>query len=140
MIVYVMVHLPYFWWWKIGFAHYSVFKRMVALDKAVFGFFLPIGIMVIPFAYPVEQWFHRKFRRLHYRFYRGDGSTETYWFPAGIPVLIVMMIVWAAYCLVVGKMLNFDGLEWFYCFNLVIWHYTMIVVLAIVDLIHHFIA
>jgi hypothetical protein len=45
------------WWVKIGYAHTSAVKRAAALDKAVFGVFIPIGILVIPFAYTVEQYF-----------------------------------------------------------------------------------
>ena len=116
MIVYLMVHFPFVWWWKIGFAHYSVLKRTSALDRAVFGLFIPVGIIIIPFAYPVEQWFHRKFSWFHFRFYKGDGSTETYWFVVAPVVYLVMSIVWLAQFYVAGKCLGFDGVSYFQTF------------------------
>ena len=114
MILYLMIHFPFVWWVKIGFAHTSAIKRAAALDKAVFGFFVPVGIVAIPFAYAVEQWFHRRFKWLQIRWYRGDGSTETFWLPAGIPVLAFMVLVWGCYFWAAGAMCGFDGLDW-YC-------------------------
>ncbi len=128
MIVYLMIHFPFVWWWKIGFAHYSFVKRAVALDKAVFGLFIPVGVVIIPFAYPVEQWFHRTFKPLHFRFYRGDGSTETYWFVIAPVVYAFMCFVWFAYFYLVGEVFGFDGgscfcsfMQWQWYFVLAFW-------------------
>lgn len=128
MVIYLMVHFPFFIFWKIGFAHYSVTKRARALDKAVFGRFWPVGFVAIPFAYPIEQWFHRKFRYLQFSFYKGDGSTETYLFPAAIPVIVFMLAVWGVKFWAAGRMFGFDGLkkyglflEWLWCFIQVWW-------------------
>jgi hypothetical protein len=118
MILYLFIHFPFPWWVKIGFAHTSAVKRAAALDKAVLGFFIPIGILVIPFAYTVEQYFHRLCHRLRFRFYRGDGSTETFWFPAALPVLAFMIFVWGCYFWAAGRMFGFDGLDWYRSFLL----------------------
>lgn len=111
MIIYLMVHLPFPVFWKIGFAHDNPFKRAAALDKEVWGFFVPICFIVVPFAYRMEQAFHRRFKSLKVRFYKGNGSTETYWFPAAIPALVVMLLVWAAYLWAAGRFFGFDGLK-----------------------------
>jgi len=116
-----MIHFPFVWWVKIGYAHTSAVKRAAALDKAVFGVFIPIGILVIPFAYTVEQYFHRLCRRLRFRFYRADGSTETFWLPAALPVLAFMLFVWGLYFWVAGKAFGFDGLSWYRSFLLGLW-------------------
>ena len=121
MILYLMIHFPFVWWVKIGYAHTSAVKRAAALDKAVFGVFIPIGILVIPFAYTVEQYFHRLCRRLRFRFYRADGSTETFWLPAALPVLAFMLFVWGLYFWAAGKAFGFDGLSWYRSFLLGLW-------------------
>ena len=118
MILYLMIHFPFVWWVKIGYAHTSAVKRAAALDKAVFGVFIPIGILVIPFAYTVEQYFHRLCRRLRFRFYRADGSTETFWLPAALPVLAFMIFIWGLYFWAAGKAFGFDGLSWYRSFLL----------------------
>jgi len=116
-----MIHFPFVWWVKIGYAHTSAVKRAAALDKAVFGVFIPIGILVIPFAYTVEQYFHRLCRRLRFRFYRADGSTETFWLPAALPVLAFMLFVWGLYFWAAGRAFGFDGLSWYRSFLLGLW-------------------
>ena len=116
-----MIHFPFVWWVKIGYAHTSAVKRAAALDKAVFGVFIPIGILVIPFAYTVEQYFHRLCRRLRFRFYRADGSTETFWLPAALPVLAFMIFIWGLYFWAAGKAFGFDGLSWYRSFLLGLW-------------------
>ena len=121
MILYLMIHFPFVWWVKIGYAHTSAVKRAAALDKAVFGVFIPIGILVIPFAYTVEQYFHRLCRRLRFRFYRADGSTETFWLPAALPVLAFMLFVWGLYFWAAGRAFGFDGLSWYRSFLLGLW-------------------
>lgn len=121
MILYLMLHFPFVWFVKIGFAHTSAIKRAAALDKAVIGVFVPIGIVAIPFAYPVEQWFHRKLKILKFRFYKSDGSTETFFFPAAVPVLVFMVLVWGVYFWAAGAVFGFDGLDWYCDFLRGIW-------------------
>ena len=121
MILYLMIHFPFVWWVNIGYAHTSAVKRAAALDKAVFGVFIPIGILVIPFAYTVEQYFHRLCRRLRFRFYRADGSTETFWLPAALPVLAFMIFIWGLYFWAAGRAFGFDGLDWYRSFLLGLW-------------------
>ena len=116
-----MIHFPFVWFVKIGFAHTSAIKRAAALDKAVFGVFVPVCAVAIPFAYAVEQWWHRKFKWLRFRFYKGDGSTETFWLPAGIPVLAFMAIVWGVYAWILGQIFDFNGVDWYIDFLKGIW-------------------
>lgn len=116
MIIYLMVHLPFVWIWKIGFAHDSVTNRAKALDKEVFGFFLPVCFIVVPFAYRLEQWFHRTFKSLKIRFYKGSGSTETYLFIAAIPALAGMLLVWGIEFAIAGYIFKFNGLSFYWEF------------------------
>jgi hypothetical protein len=136
MIVYLMIHFPFVWWWKIGFAHYSFVKRAVALDKAVWGMFIPVGVIIIPFAYPVEQWFHRKCKPLQFRFYKGDGSTETFWFPVAVPVYLCMSLVWFLYFYFAGKMFHFDGSHYFVAFMQWQWMFLQALWLTLKDWYH----
>lgn len=134
MILYLFIHFPFVCFCKIGFAHTSAIKRAAALDKAVFGLFVPVCAVAIPFAYPVEQWFHRKFKALRFRFYRGDGSTETFWLPAAVPVLLFMSLVWGLYWWAAGAMFGFDGLDWYLDFLRGIWGTLKIAAVWLFDL------
>jgi len=134
MILYLFIHFPFIWWFKIGFAHTSAVKRAAALDKSVFGLFIPVGILVVPFAYAIEQYFHRLCRRFRFRFYRADGSTETFWFPAALPVIAFMIFVWGVYCWAVGRMFGFDGFGWYVCFLRVLWGWVGIAFKTIISL------
>lgn len=121
MIIYLMLYLPLPIFCKIGFAQHDVFARANAIDKAVWGRFQPVCWIYIPFAYALEQWFHRNFRWLHVRLYRGDGSTEIYLLPAAVPVLAFMLAYWGLCVWAVGKMFGFDGWGWYLCFLQVLW-------------------
>lgn len=117
MIIYLMVYFPLPLFWKIGFAQHSVMNRAAALDKEIFGFFFPVCWVYIPFAYALEQMFHRTFKALNTRvLYKGNGSTEIYWFPAAGIVLPVMLAWWAVCIWAVGKVFGFDGLGFYTCF------------------------
>lgn len=122
MIIYLMVYLPLPLFWKIGFANDSVINRAAALDKEVFGFFFPICWIYLPFAHRVEKAFHRLFRPLNTRvLYKGNGSTEIYWFPVAVPVLAFMLAWWGICVWAVGKIFGFDGIDWYVCFLQVLW-------------------
>jgi len=96
-ILYLMVHFPFIWWWKIGITGKTAKGRAKQVDRAVFG--KPIVVMVVPIpgAYLIEQDLHRRFRWMNCRYYRGDGSTEWFWFPVILIVLPFMVAVWAGY-------------------------------------------
>lgn len=114
MILYLMIHFPFVWWIKIGFAHTSAIKRAAALDKAVFGFFVPVGIVAIPFAYAVEQWFHRRFKWLQIRWYRATAARKRFGYRQAYPFWRLWFWFGGCYFWAAGAMCGFDGLDW-YC-------------------------
>lgn len=116
MIIYLMLYLPFPIFCKIGFAQHDVFARANAIDKAVWGRFQPVCWIYVPFAYALEQKFHKAFKFLAYKFYKGSGCTETYLLPAAIPALGFMLLYWGVCFWVLGIIFNFDGLEWYACF------------------------
>lgn len=101
--VYVLIYLPQFWMVKIGYSGVSVGNRAKSVSKAVFGMALPIGVMVVPFAWHIEQFAHSLFGGLKWDFYKGQGHTETFIFPAHISILIVWY----------GMYLNYVVAMWF---------------------------
>lgn len=122
MIIYLMAYLPLPIFWKIGFAHTSVMQRAAALDKEVWGMFFPVCWIYIPFAYPLEQAFHRAFKAFNTRIlYRGNGSTEIYWLPAAVPVLSFMLVWWMVCFWAAGRMFGFDGIDFYGDFLRGVW-------------------
>ncbi len=78
-IVYMFIHIPCIWRFKIGTTLWNSKARAKQVSRAMPGVAIPVGILFVPFfAYPVEQVLHFFFEPLQTRFYRGDGSTE--WF------------------------------------------------------------
>ena len=116
-IVYVLLYLPQFWMIKIGYSGVSVGSRARSVSKAVFGIAIPVGFMVIPFAWRVEQFAHDLFGGLRLRFYKSEGSTETFIFPAHIAILIVWF----------GMYLDFLAVKWLWinCFSYLIALYNV---------------
>lgn len=100
-----MVHIPFVWWCKIGITGVGAAKRAKQIDEAVIGFPLPVMILILPFVYEIEQLLHRLFAPLSCRFYRGDGSTEWFWLPAGAAVFLLGFLYWWAIFLAVGSFL-----------------------------------
>jgi hypothetical protein len=97
-LLYIMLHVPNVIAWKVGITHTSIGAkgRAKSIDKAVIGFPFPIFFCVLPGAYHLEQWLHRRMSFFKWRFYRGDGSSE--WFFFAGPLLIalpIMLFVWA---------------------------------------------
>ncbi len=89
-MVYVLIYFPQIWMVKIGYSGVSVGNRAKSVSKAVFGVALPVAVMVMPYAWHIEQAMHSLFSGLRFRFYRGQGSTETFLFGH-----IAILIVWA---------------------------------------------
>lgn len=112
-IVYLMVHFPFVWWWKIGTTGRSATARAEDIDEAVFGFPVPVFVVWMPGAYLFEQFLHRLCRGLHVDFYKGDGHTEWFWIPAVIIALPFMLAVWAGYAWLISQATNWDALEWY---------------------------
>lgn len=106
--VYVLLYVPQIWMVKIGYSGSSVTNRAKSVSKAVFGIALPVAFMVIPFAWHVEQFAHSLFQGLRVRFYKSEGSTETFIFPAHIAVLIVWF----------GLYLDFIAVQWLWQTNI----------------------
>ena len=97
--MYLLIHCPFFWWVKIGITSVGIgaAKRAKNLDRAMFGFPVPIFFVIVPNAYGIEQELHRWFRRLNCKWYSGDGASEFFWFPAAFQVLAIMLTIWGLY-------------------------------------------
>ena len=112
-ILYRMVHVPFFWWWKIGITGRTAVARANDIDEAMFGFPIPVFVVVVPGAYIWEQMLHGFCRGLQVRFYDGDGASEWFWFLAAIPALSFMLAVWGFYFWLVSLCMEWDALEWY---------------------------
>lgn len=93
-ILYLMVHFPFVIFVKIGITGKSAERRAKQIDRAVFGFPVPVMVMFLPNVRGIEQALHRMFSGLSVRFYRGDGSTEWFLIPAGLPVFAMGVLYW----------------------------------------------
>lgn len=111
-ILYLMVHFPFLWWWKIGITGKTAKSRAKQVDRAVFGWPVVVMVVPIPGAYLIEQDLHRRFAFLNCRYYRGDGSTEWFWFPVVAVVLPFMLAVWLAYIHLADLLLGTRVCEW----------------------------
>jgi hypothetical protein len=112
-ILYLMVHFPFVWWVKIGITGRTAAARANDIDEAVFGFPIPLFVVFVPGAYIWEQMLHGLCRGLQVRFYKGDGSSEWFWFVAMVPALAFMLAVWGFYFWLVSLCVNWNGLEWY---------------------------
>lgn len=93
-IVYLLIFIPQIWAVKVGYTGVSIGSRVNGTSKAVFGFTFPIGFVVCPFAWHVEQWMHRMMAGLRLDFYKGDGHTETFWIPAAAIAYPIFALIW----------------------------------------------
>lgn len=94
-ILYVMIHVPYLVFCKIGITGVSIRGRAKQVDRAVFGFPVPVFFCIVPFgAKWIETALHDLMAGFSARFYRGDGSSEWFWFPAGIIAVLFCASVW----------------------------------------------
>lgn len=89
-----MINFPLVVFVKIGITGKTVKGRARQIDRAVFGIPVPIMVMYLPAVRRFETGFHRLFSPLSTRFYRGDGSTEWFWFLAGVPVFLLGVLYW----------------------------------------------
>ena len=92
--VYLLIFIPQIWAVKVGYAGSSIGSRVKGTSKAVFGFTVPIGFVICPFAYALEQWLHDMLSGIRLDFYSGDGHTETKWLPAIIFVYPIFAVIW----------------------------------------------
>ena len=129
-ILYLMVHWPFVWWWKVGITGKSAAHRAKSLDKAMPGRPYRVWAAIVPGAYHIEQWLHRELKGSNIVWYRGDGRTEWFWFWVAPFVWAVMvgitLLEVAAGALIAGYFFGFDGLEWFFCFVTVLWEWAVI--------------
>jgi len=112
-ILYLMIHFPFIWWVKIGITGRTAQKRANDLHGVVFGFAIPVFVVILPEAHYWEQSLHGFCRPFRARFYRGDGAGEWFWFPAAVPVLVFMLAVWGFYFWLIGLVTDWDGLDWY---------------------------
>lgn len=93
-ILYLMVHIPFVWWVKIGITGKSASKRASGIDRQMFGFPLPVFFCFVPGAYHIEQALHRNLSSLNVRFYKGSGASEWFWILAAPFALAAMILIW----------------------------------------------
>lgn len=105
-ILYLFIHIPFIWWWKIGITGKSADARAKQVDKAVFGFPVPVMVVFIPGAYFIEQDLHRRFSFLQNRFYKGDGASEWFLFPVAFFMFPFMLAIWAGYVAAIDLILG----------------------------------
>jgi hypothetical protein len=108
-----MVHFPLVVFWKIGITGRSATARAADIDEAMFGFPVPVFIVVVPGAYGVEQWLHRVCGWLRVEFYKGTGHSEWFLFPAVIFALPVMLLIWGLYFFLIGCAMQWDAFGWY---------------------------
>lgn len=104
-----MLHIPCFWWVKIGITGKSTRRRAASINREMWGIPVPIIGIPIPFAAHFEAMLHRHCKPLNVRFYKGSGFSEWFWFPAAIPALLVMLfwvVVYAAGILALAYVLK----------------------------------
>ena len=112
-VLYLLVHIPFIWWVKIGITSVGIgaSKRAKNLDRAMFGFPIPIFFVVVPNAYGIEQELHRWFRRLNCRWYaKADGFSEWFWFPVAIPALAIMLSIVGCYIFIIDALFGTNAL------------------------------
>lgn len=96
-VLYLMIHFPMIWFVKIGITGRTATARAADIDEAVFGFPIPVFVLIVPEAYFFEQMLHSLCAPLNVRFYRGDGSSEWFFILAAVPALLFMLAGWMFY-------------------------------------------
>lgn len=97
-LLYVMLHVPNVIAWKVGITHTGIGAkgRAKSIDRAVVGFPVPIFFCVVPGAYAIEQWLHKRMSAFKWKFYRGDGASEWFFFVGPLFIALpLMMLIWA---------------------------------------------
>lgn len=94
-ILYLFVNFPLIWFCKIGITRKSAKGRAKQVDRAAPGTPRVAFILVAPLiAYQLEQLIHWVIDGLNWRYYRGDGSTEWFIFPAHFVAFAFMATGW----------------------------------------------
>lgn len=98
-LLYVMVHIPGIWRFKVGITSLNIGAkaRAASIDKEMFGFPLPIMILPVPGAYYIEQELHRMMRRWNTRFYNGSGKSEWFILAPLFVAVPIMLCIWGLY-------------------------------------------
>lgn len=93
--LYIMVNVPFVWWWKIGISNRTDLRKK-QVSAAAPGLAVPIGVFWVGNALAVEHWLHQAFAPLNVRYYKGDGHSEWFWFPAGMAAWLIGAGIMAA--------------------------------------------
>lgn len=71
-------------------------KRHTDINRSIFGFVIPLWIMVLPFGtYNLEQDLHKLLKRFHAPLEHGSGKTEFFWTIPALPIAFVLINVTA---------------------------------------------
>jgi len=88
-----MVNIPLVFFWKIGISNSTRAHRADQVSKSAPGRAVVVWVWDIPNAHRVEQFLHAICAPFNLKYYRGDGATEWFLFPAAI-IAAAIMIVW----------------------------------------------
>lgn len=111
---YLMINIPLLVFVKSGITGVTVKSRAKGLDRAVPGIPIPIFAVWLPgdLAYRLEQGSHQFFKPIKAVYYRGDGHSEWFWFPAAPFIILEMAFIWSCYLSVFCQIVFGDWLCW----------------------------
>jgi hypothetical protein len=91
--IYILLLFPNIFKCKIGISTTGkTTKRRVDINRSIFGFVIPIWIMVLPFgAYGLEQNIHSVLRMFHAPLKDGSGKTEFFWTIPALPIAFILI-------------------------------------------------
>jgi hypothetical protein len=91
---YIMINFPLVIFVKSGITGGKVEQRAKQVDRAAPGIPVPIFAVWMPLHYNMEQFSHRLFSFLRFRYYKGDGHSEWFLLPAAAGIIPLMMLIW----------------------------------------------
>ncbi len=98
--LYLMVNLPFIHLVKIGISG-NVKNRRKNISETTPGLVFPILIVVIPFAWHVEQSMHRVFRRFNAPFGKSASGHSEWFISLVAPFAAAVMLFWQLFWLAV---------------------------------------
>lgn len=90
--LYLMIHIPFFIFVKIGITGKSAKHRASGInkDKKMIGWAIPVFAMLVPNARYYEAALHRHCKGINVKFLKSSGKNEWFVFFAAIPYFLVV--------------------------------------------------